>query len=172
MAADNVDNRTSAYGACSPSIRRRGTAIVDPKRTFTVRPSLVNNDDFESGRLAVHHLHTGGRRRIVFFSLVLPPSVEDSTVVVHRERGYRSAMKELGLSRAARVVFADQSRASIRKQASTISTNNTPRSGLLLDGFRRFRGFERCQGLGLHVPGDVAIMGHDNTAFAISVSPP
>ena len=48
--------------------------------------------------------------------------------------------------------------------ASTISTNNTPRSGLLLDGFRRFRGFERCQGVGLHVPGDVK-MGHDNTAF-------
>ena len=53
----------------------------------------------------------------------------------------------------------------MKTSASTISTNNTPRSGLLLDGFRRFRGFERARELGLHVPGDVAIMGHDNTAF-------
>ena len=90
--------------------------------------------------------------------------------MVHRERGYRSAMKELGLSRAARVVFVDQSRASIRKQASTISTNNTPRSGPLLDGFVAFEVLSVARELGLHVPGDVAIMGHDTAFCELSIA--
>ncbi|MER8370806.1 substrate-binding domain-containing protein [Mesorhizobium sp. M1378] len=46
-----------------------------------------------------------------------------------------------------------------------MSTNDTPRSGLCWTDFVAFEVLSVARELGLHVPGDVAIMGHDNTAF-------
>ncbi|MEO7220841.1 MAG: LacI family DNA-binding transcriptional regulator [Devosia sp.] len=137
--------------------------LHEPKAT---NYDTVNNDDFESGRLAVHHLHEGGRRRIVFFSLALPPSIEESTIVVHRERGYRTAMNELKLARFSRVVFAGQDRGSIRDQALHLLRSKTrPEAIFCWTDFVAFEVMSVARELGLVVPGDVAIMGHDNTAF-------
>jgi LacI family transcriptional regulator len=58
----------------------------------------VNNDDELGGALVVRHLHENGYRDIAYFSLDMPPPA-DAVTVVHRERGYRAAMQELGLAR-------------------------------------------------------------------------
>jgi DNA-binding LacI/PurR family transcriptional regulator len=142
------------------------TVLIGVHEPGATTYDTVNNDDYESGRIAVHHLHAGRRKRIVFFSLSLPPSVEDSTVVVHRERGYRAAMKELGLTRSTRVVFAGQDRASIRDQAlRLLRPAARPDAIFCWTDFVAFEVLSVAKELGLTVPRDVAIMGHDNTAF-------
>lgn len=122
----------------------------------------VNNDDIESGRLAVRHLHAVGRRRIAYFSLAMP-SAGDSTIM-HRERGYREAMKELGLGRSTRVVYGGMTRESVRSVAIKLLRSASPPDAIFCwTDFIAFEVMSAVRSLGLSIPGDVAIMGHDNT---------
>jgi DNA-binding LacI/PurR family transcriptional regulator len=125
----------------------------------------VNNDDVASGRLAVRHFYDAGYRKIAYFSLALPATAEDTTIV-HRERGYRAAMKELGLARSIRVVPAGQTRAAVRTAAERLLRPATrPEAIFCWTDFIAFEVMSVARGLGLAVPDDVAIIGHDNTAF-------
>src|SRR5262249_16444718 len=61
----------------------------------------VNNDGEVGARLVVRHLHENGYRNIAFLTLDFGGSN-----VRQRERGYRAAMVELGLSKRVRIVDA------------------------------------------------------------------
>ena len=56
----------------------------------------VNNDDELGGALVVRHLYEAGYRNIVYLSLDFPVAADRETFA-HREKGYRTAMKKLGL---------------------------------------------------------------------------
>jgi DNA-binding LacI/PurR family transcriptional regulator len=145
--------------------RRIPTVLIGLHEAGATAYDTVNNDDFESGRLAVRHFAAAGRRRIAYFSLAVAGSPEDTTVI-HRENGYRAAMKELGLTRSIRIVHADQTREAIRAAAMHLLRPATrPEAIFCWTDFVAFEVISVARELGLDVPRDVGIIGHDNTAF-------
>lgn len=125
----------------------------------------VNNDDELGGRLVVRHLHENGYRNIVYFSLNMPPPA-DAVTVVHRERGYRAAMLELGLSRQVKVVIAPQTAREIQAAARHLLQSRKPPDAIFCwTDFVALEVLSVARELGLAVPGDVAVVGYDNTSY-------
>jgi LacI family transcriptional regulator len=125
----------------------------------------VNNDDELGGRLVVRHLHENGYRNIVYFSLNLPPPA-DTVTVIHRERGYRAAMQELGLSRQIRVIIAEQTAREIQAAARQLLQSRRPPDAIFCwTDFVALEVLSVARELGLAVPGDVAVVGYDNTSY-------
>lgn len=140
------------------------TVLIGVHEPDATTYDTVNNNDFESGKLAVRHFHGSGHLRIAYFSLALPAAAEDTTIT-HRERGYREAMRELGLSRSIRVVPADQTRDAVRDAAMRLLRGpSRPDAIFCWTDFIALEVMSVARGLGLSVPDDVAIIGHDNTA--------
>jgi len=125
----------------------------------------VNNDDELGGALVVRHLYEAGYRNIAYFSLDLPPPYEGVTVT-HREHGYRAAMKELGLSRQIRVVVASDTPREIQVAARhLLESRQRPEAIFCWTDFVAFEVLSVARQLGLAVPGDLALVGYDNTAY-------
>jgi LacI family transcriptional regulator len=125
----------------------------------------VNNDDELGGALVVRHLHERGYRNIAYFSLDLQPPAEGVTVSL-RERGYRSAMGELGLSRHIRVVVAPQTAREIQVAARhLLQARNRPEAIFCWTDFVALEVLSVAHELELTVPGDLAVVGYDNTSY-------
>ncbi|MBZ9936834.1 LacI family transcriptional regulator [Mesorhizobium sp. BR1-1-16] len=121
----------------------------------------VNNDDDEAARLAVRHLVDGGYRNIAMLSLIT-----DSTIIKERERGYTDEMNRLGLSRFARIVRSDQLQSSVQNAARAILTGPDRTEALFCwTDFIALQVIGVATELGLGIPDDVAIVGHDNTMY-------
>lgn len=145
--------------------RRIPTVLIGAHEPQATTFDTVNNDDRLSARLVVRHLHDEGYRRIAYFSLTLPETLTDATIV-YRELGYRDAMKELGLGRSIRVVPAEQSTEATRDAARALLTSRNPPEAIFCwTDFIALEVLSVARNLGLSVPGDVAIVGHDNTAY-------
>jgi DNA-binding LacI/PurR family transcriptional regulator len=125
----------------------------------------VNNDDELGGRLVVRHLHESGYRNIAYFSLDLPLPADGVTVTL-REHGYRSAMRELGVSRFVRVVIAPQTAREIQVAARhLLESRSRPEAIFCWTDFVALEVLSVARELGLSVPGDLAIVGYDNTSY-------
>jgi DNA-binding LacI/PurR family transcriptional regulator len=125
----------------------------------------VNNDDELGARLVVHHLFECGYRNITYFSLKLHEDLVDATVV-YRERGYVSAMRELGLEKNIRVVPAEQTGREAQAVArQLLSSNNPPDAIFCWTDFVAFQVQSVARQLGFGAPGSLAIVGYDNTSY-------
>jgi LacI family transcriptional regulator len=124
----------------------------------------VNNDDELGGGLVVRHLHERGYRNIAYFSLDLPPA--EGVTVSLRERGYRSAMRELSLSRHIRVVVAPQTAREIQVAARhLLQGRNRPEAIFCWTDFVALEVLSVARELELNVPDDLAVVGYDNTSY-------
>jgi LacI family transcriptional regulator len=125
----------------------------------------VNNDDELGARLVVRHLHDGGYRRIAYFALDLPVHSEGVTVNF-RANGYRRAMEELGLSRHIHIVIADQTARSVQHTArQLLQSRHRPEAIFCWTDFIALEILSVAKELGLSVPGDLAVVGYDNTSY-------
>ncbi len=125
----------------------------------------VNNDDELGGSLVVRHLHEGGRRRIAYLTLGDMP-YPDGVTVTFRERGYRQAMQELGLAASIRVESASMVSEDIRAVAAKIlDSPDRPDAIFCWTDYVAFQVIGVATELGLSVPGDVAVVGYDNTPY-------
>jgi LacI family transcriptional regulator len=125
----------------------------------------VNNDDALGGALAVQHLVQAGYRNIAMISLALPP-YDGSQVTQQREIGYRRAMDEAGLRRNIKVVMADQTPREL--QAATrqlLRSRGRPDAIFCWTDFIALEVLSVAKELGLAVPGDLAVVGYDNTSY-------
>lgn len=123
----------------------------------------VNNDDRVGARLVVEHLAESGHERIVFLSLDLPDIAEEA-VTGQREAGYRAAMRDLGLARHERVVTAEQTSREVQIAVKHLLQSAAPPDAIFC--WTDFVGFEVlsvARELGLSVPGDLAVVGYDNS---------
>jgi LacI family transcriptional regulator len=125
----------------------------------------VNNDDVLGGSLVVRHLHDLGHRDIAYLSLDFPlHNVERETFAL-REKGYRAAMKELGLSRQIRVVLAPEQARDIQVAARhLLQSRQRPAAIFCWTDYVALEVLSVARELGFSVPGDVAIVGYDNTS--------
>ena len=83
-----------------------------------------------------------------------------------REKGYRAAMKELGLSRQIRVVLAPQHARDIQVAARhLLESRQRPEAIFCWTDFVALEVLSVARELGLSVPDDLAMVGYDNTSY-------
>lgn len=141
------------------------TVVIGEHQPGATGFDTVNNDDERGGELAVTHLVEGGYRNIVYLSLQLP-MLQDGVVTTYREEGYRRAMAQSGLSRFIRVVLAQQSPREVQSTARhLLESRNRPEAIFCWTDFIALQVLSVAREMGLKVPGDVALVGYDNTTY-------
>lgn len=124
----------------------------------------VNNDDAVGGQLAVRHLHDAGYRNIACLSL--DHAGPYGEVTTHRETGYRQAMSDLGLSQRVRVVHTSQTAREIQMTTRhLLSSRQRPEAIFCWTDFVALEVLSVARELDLSVPGDLAVVGYDNTSY-------
>ena len=122
----------------------------------------VNNDDQLGARLAVRHLCENGHKKIAMLSLSAPVS----TVINQRELGYRLEMTEQGLGTQMNILRAPQVlrdvQVAVRK---LLSGKDRPDALFCWTDLMAFEAISVATEMGLSIPGDLAIVGYDNTIF-------
>jgi len=152
-----VDERTVA--------ERIPTVVIGHHEPDATTFDTVNNDDRLGAALVVKHLVHAGYRNIAFLSLLLP---EGRTIEVTRQReiGYRAAMKEAGLSAFINVVPADQTpRETQTAVRHLLESRQRPEALFCWTDFVALEALSVARDLGLNVPGDLAVVGYDNTSY-------
>lgn len=125
----------------------------------------VNNDDQLGARLAVRHLVEHGYRNIAYLSLDLPPPTEGVTTY-HRELGYRVEMTEHGLTKYIRVLNAPQTSREIQIMARhLLEGRQRPEAVFCWTDRGAMEVISVAREMGLDVPGDLAVVGYDNTSY-------
>ncbi len=141
------------------------TVILGNHHPSATAFDTVNNDDELGGALVVRHLVDNGYRNIAYLSLESVPTTEGTTTA-YRETGYRKAMKEHGLSRQIRVIAAPQTARDIQVAARhLLEGRNRPDAIFCWTDFVALEVLSVARELGIAVPGDVAIVGYDNTGY-------
>jgi DNA-binding LacI/PurR family transcriptional regulator len=118
----------------------------------------VNNNDEESGRLVVAHLGKQGMRKISMLSLEAP------TAMRMRESGYNLGMAENGIGDLAHVVRTGQTDDEVRQGMDQLIERKPDAIFCWCDAVA-FQALSYARANGLRVPEDLAIVGHDNTAY-------
>ncbi|MCX5494787.1 LacI family DNA-binding transcriptional regulator [Kaistia dalseonensis] len=125
----------------------------------------VNDNDVLGANLVVKHLAGVGHRNIVFLSLQMP-ALDDVLITTQREIGYTTAMAECGLARYTQIVRADQTAREARTLARhLLQSRQRPEAIFCWTDFIALEVLSVATELGLSVPGDVAIVGYDNTRY-------
>lgn len=122
----------------------------------------VNNDDAESGRLAVRHFVENGYRKIAMLSL----DSTNGTVIQRREEGYIEAMKAADLGKNIEIVRTPQNLREIQGAAQPLFIRlRTKGRNILLDRLCGARGPQRCRHKRPCRPTRGGVIGHDNTMY-------
>ena len=125
----------------------------------------INDDDEHGAELVVQHLVAGGYRNIAMLSL--DPMTEDaSQVTEQREIGYRRAMEQAGLKRYIKVIWAAQRPRDILPVViQLLQSRGRPEAIFCWTDFIALEVLSAARELGLSVPGDLAVVGYDNTSL-------
>jgi DNA-binding LacI/PurR family transcriptional regulator len=138
--------------------------VVIAHHTDSGAYDTVNNDDLLGGSLAVQHLVQAGYRNIAMISLALPFR-DNSVVTVRRELGYRQAMDDAGLRRFTKVVLAEQTAREVQAAARhLLRSRGAPEAIFCWTDFIALEVLSVARELGMSVPGDLAVVGYDNTS--------
>jgi DNA-binding LacI/PurR family transcriptional regulator len=165
-----LEQRCEAIVLLGPTMRRSDLAdlaarvpvVVVARALGSDRVDVVRTDDFAGGRLGVEHLATLGHRSLVHVDGGRAPGSAE------RRRGFRKAVADLGLegrvigggtgdvdgARSANDVVA-LNRVTVGATAVTVF-NDSSAAGLLA----------AVRAQGLSVPGDLSLVGYDDTRVA------
>jgi DNA-binding LacI/PurR family transcriptional regulator len=126
----------------------------------------VNNDDRHGAQLVVKHLVASGHKQIAYLSQQIHGANLQSMVTTEREIGYRTAMREAGLEKHIQVVEAVQtSRETQAVARHMLQSRHRPDAIFCWTDFIALEVLSVARELGLAVPGDLAIVGYDNTSY-------
>jgi DNA-binding LacI/PurR family transcriptional regulator len=136
------------------------TAVVGRPTRGTPMASVANNDRL-GARLVVEHLVTLGHRRIAH--------IDGGQVAGARARrtGYERAMRDHGLAGEAHVVagaFTQHGGEAGMRQV--LDLDDRPTAVFAADDFAAIGALQAIDEAGLCVPGDVSLVGYDNTWLA------
>jgi LacI family transcriptional regulator len=118
---------------------------------------------------AVRHLHTNGRRRIAFVN-----GPEHTAPGSARKLGYFDALRTCGLERNDELVeIADDFMIEPGREAvERLLARTTPDAIFCANDLLALGALSALRAAGLDVPGDVALVGMDNTNLSLVTSPP
>jgi DNA-binding LacI/PurR family transcriptional regulator len=133
--------------------------IARPSRWPSV--DSVTNDDRAGGRLAVDHLVSLGHRRIVHVD------GGRGAGATARRQGYLDAMRHHGLAAQARVVRGDYTEDGGAAGVDGLLANGRrPSAVFVANDLAAIGALHALERHGLEVPGDVSVVGYDNTSLA------
>jgi len=125
----------------------------------------VNNDDELGAALVVQHLAAAGYRHIAYLSQQLDDPHE-TMVTTRRGLGFRRAVEAAGLGRSPQIVHARQtSRETQIVARNLLQQRQRPDAIFCWTDFIALEVLSVARELGLSVPGDVAVVGYDNTSY-------
>ncbi len=126
----------------------------------------VNSDDYCGAQLAVGALHAQGHQEIAMLSY--DHSGQPSSVVaVAREAGYRAAMERLGLEAWTRILrLPNPSLSRTHELAEFLAMPDRPRAVFAWSDMDALRLLSACHEHGIQVPGELAVIGYDDSAVA------
>lgn len=133
------------------------TVVVGRPRTLPEGVSQVSNHDELGARLAVEHLVGLGHRRIAYLQ------ASDSPAAVARRTSYEEALQAHGLGSQVLRMGELPRLADRGPGAPTAVFASNDRGAALVLG--------EAHDLGLSIPGDLAVMGYDDTELARLVRP-
>jgi LacI family transcriptional regulator len=126
----------------------------------------VNNDDEHGAELVVQHLVAAGYKQIAYLSQRMHGADPEAMVTVKRAAGYRAAMEAAGFAKHIHIVEAVQtSRETQAVARQLLQGRNPPEAIFCWTDFIALEVLSVARELGLKVPGDLAIVGYDNTSY-------
>lgn len=126
----------------------------------------VNNDDRLGAKLVVQHLVDEGHKNIAYLSQQLHGANLPAMVTTLREAGYREAMQEAGLGKNIQVVEAMQTSREVQHAARQLfESRHKPDAIFCWTDFIALEVISAAREVGLSVPGDLAVVGYDNTSL-------
>ncbi len=131
--------------------------------------SFVGIDDFAAGQNAVNHLLKTGHTRIGLINTQL-----QNNYAKHRERGYRTALEDAGLTVNENWIchLPDISfDMAIPYIMGILSLDDRPDALFCVSDVFAAAAIKAAGNLGLRVPEDVSVIGFDNTSFSTMVTP-
>jgi DNA-binding LacI/PurR family transcriptional regulator len=145
---------TSAIGSAADQ-----TPVVLVARSSRLSTVDTVNDDGSRGiGLAVDHLVSLGHRRIVHLD------GGGGTQAAPRRRGYLAAMAVHGL--APRIVPSEYTDAAGAKAVQELLRGDLPTAVVSCNDFNAVGAISALEEAGYRVPGDVSVVGYDNTSLA------
>jgi DNA-binding LacI/PurR family transcriptional regulator len=132
--------------------------------------ATVRAEQREGARLLAEHLIERGHLRIAFIGPVVPWAV-----VEERVDGYRAAISAHAHDGVTGMVFLEargyDAEYGTQLARQVLATSNRPTAIMCSSDLLALGALEAARGLGLAVPGDVAITGFDDFNFAAHVHP-
>jgi DNA-binding LacI/PurR family transcriptional regulator len=151
-------------------LAERGIPLVVGGRPARGTPAhVVDVDNVQGALQAVRHLIALGRRRIVTVTGPL-----DMAPAQDRLAGYRSALAEAGIARDPRLELAGDFEQMTARDAVErfLSEGETFDAVFAASDAMALGAMSALRRAGLRVPDDVAIVGYDDSALALSAEPP
>ena len=121
----------------------------------------VTNDDFAGGRIAVEHCASLGHTRIAHIDGGIGAGAEA------RREGYEEAMRHLGLEKHIQVVRGGYTEKPGRQGAQELlSKRPLPSAVFAANDLCAIGALNTFEEAGLSIPGDISLLGYDNTSVA------
>ncbi|MFW6357408.1 MAG: LacI family DNA-binding transcriptional regulator [bacterium] len=158
------------HGEALEELREDGFPCVLLYSKMTKGPlSSVGVDNVEGGRMAASYLLERGHRRIG----MLAGSFNLSDRSLHRFQGFRDCLEEAGIGLDSKLVV--ETGFSLKDCNNTVARlmehNPAPTALFCSNDLLAVGAMAGLRNIGLEVPGDVSIIGFDDTQFAASVTP-
>jgi DNA-binding LacI/PurR family transcriptional regulator len=141
------------------------TVLIAYYAQGAVNFDTVNNDDQHGARLVVEHLVAAGYKNIAYLSQELHATAS-AQVTSQREIGFRAAMTAAGLAAHIQVAHSLQTPRETQHVArQLLESRHRPEAIFCWTDFIALEVLSVARELGLSVPGDLAVVGYDNTSY-------
>jgi LacI family transcriptional regulator len=127
----------------------------------------IEIDDFQGGRLAAQYLLSKGHKRCGFIGDINPPDFAIRPVV-QRLKGFQQGLSDAGITLGNEYIRSSSYEQEATKQAVTELLNLPlpPTAIFAAADIQATVALKVARGMGLHVPGDLAVLGFDDLDLA------
>lgn len=158
---------TADHGRYRDLLSRAIPMVLVNGHATNIPATFVSSDDTAAGRIAVEHLAALGHTRIGFIS-----GPERYVAVRRKLAGYRSAMAERGLGEAADLVELSLFGVEGGHAAATVLLERGVSAIACGSDLMALGAVRAVRQRGLAVPGDVSIVGYDDSQLIAFTDPP
>ncbi len=152
-----------------PVLRSFPAAVLVNRIAPAEVAGVVRTDDHLGGRMAVQHLLAGGRRKIAFLA-----GPHRSHSGVERLRGGMEVLHENGMEICEnwQIFGAPKRKAGYEAVINLLQLHPEINAIICHNDLMAVGALQACTELGLSVPGDIALVGFDDTVYSRVVCPP